>query len=348
VRRRFTRGTLVLLAVLVVLCLLPLIDKNSSHISAYADTGYVVLLAFGLNIIVGYTGLLALGFAAFFAIGAYTYGFLASPQFGIHWNFWPMLLVSAAVAAVFGLILGAPTLRLRGDYLAIVTLGFGEIVPQVLQNLDKWTGGPDGIAGIDQPQLFHYSFGFNPVPYYYLYIVLIVVAAWLILNLRNSRIGRAWMAVREDELAASHMGINTTRAKLTAFSLGAAFAGVAGVMFAAKLSTVSPSGFDFNTSVMILAAIVLGGMGNLSGVALGAAIIGLLNFLILPQASNWIHSVGDQLHSAFLQSLDLNGYRFMLYGLILVLVMLFRPEGLLPSATRRAELHAAQPAEEPV
>ncbi len=340
-RTLVTRGGLLLVA--VVLLALPYLDKNSSHISAYADTGYIVLLAFGLNIIVGYTGLLALGFAAFFAIGAYTYAFLASPQLGIHLNFWPMLLVSAAVSAIFGLILGAPTLRLRGDYLAIVTLGFGEIVPQVFQNLDKWTGGPDGIAGVDQPHLLHYAFGFNPVPYYYVYLGIIVLSLWLLNNLRNSRLGRAWMAIREDELAARHMGINTTSAKLSAFSMGAAFAGVAGVLFAAKLSTVSPGGFDFNTSVMILAAIVLGGMGNLAGVALGAVIIGLLNFLILPQASNWVHGLGDTLHAGFLQTVDINEYRFMIYGLILVFVMLFRPEGLIPSATRRAELRSESP-----
>lgn len=329
-----------MVALIVVLLILPGLDRNSSHISAYADTGYLILLAFGLNIIVGYTGLLALGFAAFFAIGAYTYGFFASPQFGLHYNFWLMIAVGAVVTALFGLLLGAPTMRLRGDYLAIVTLGFGEIVPQVFQNLDKWTGGPDGIAGIDQPRLFSYAFGFNPLPYYYLYVVIILVSLWLLNNVRYSRLGRAWMAIREDELAAAHMGINTTTAKLSAFSLGAAFAGVAGVLFAAKLSTVSPSGFDFNTSVMILAAIVLGGMGNLAGVLLGGLIIGLLNFLILPQASNWMHALGDKLHVAFFQTLDLNQYRFMLYGIILVLVMLFRPEGLLPSATRRAELHA--------
>lgn len=328
------------LIILLALLLVPVVDRNASHISAYADTGGLVLLAFGLNIIVGYTGLLALGFAAFFAIGAYTYAFLASPQFGVHLNFWPMILVSAGVAAVFGLVLGAPTLRLRGDYLAIVTLGFGEIVPQVLQNLDKWTGGPDGIAGIDQPRLFGYAFGFNPIPYYYLYLAAILVALWLLNNLRHSRIGRSWMAIREDELAAAHMGINTTKAKLAAFSLGAAFAGVAGVFFAAKLSTVSPSGFDFNMSVMILAALVLGGMGNLAGVMTGAAIIGLLNFLILPQATNWAQALGQQLHLPMLASVDLNQYRFLLYGIILVTVMLFRPEGLIPSATRRAELHA--------
>ena len=331
--------------IVVALIVLPLVDSNSSHISAVADAGYILLLAFGLNIIVGYTGLLALGFAAFFAIGAYTYAFLASPQLagpshpaGYHVSFWIMLIVSAAVAAAFGAILGAPTLRLRGDYLAIVTLGFGEIVPQLFQNLDKWTGGPDGIAAVDQPTLFHYNFGFNPTPYYYLYFAVICVCLILLANIRNSRLGRAWMAIREDELAAEHMGINTTTAKLLAFSMGASFAGVAGVIYAAKLSTISPSGFDFNMSIMILAAIVLGGMGNLSGVLLGGAIIAMLNFLILPQASNWAHLLGAKLNVAFLMSVDLTQYRFMLYGIILVLVMLFRPEGLIPSATVRAEL----------
>jgi ABC-type branched-subunit amino acid transport system permease subunit len=341
--------------IVLVLALLPYLDSNSSHISAVADAGYILLLAFGLNIIVGYTGLLALGFAAFFAIGAYTYAFVASPQLvtinhpgGIHWSFWIMLVVSAAVAAAFGVILGAPTLRLRGDYLAIVTLGFGEIVPQLFQNLDKWTGGPDGIAAIDQPTLFGYNFGFNPTPYYYLYFVVICICLLLLTNLRYSRLGRAWMAIREDELAAEHMGINTMTAKLLAFSMGAAFAGIAGAIYAAKLSTVSPSGFDFNMSIMILAAIVLGGMGNLSGVLLGGGIIAMLNFLILPQASNWAHALGTKLNVAFLMSVDLTQYRFMLYGIILVLVMLFRPEGLLPSATVRAELHDVEKTPEAV
>ena len=325
-------------AIVVVLALLPFLDSNSSHVSAVADAGYVLLLAFGLNVVVGYTGLLALGYAAFFAIGAYTYAIVASPQFGLHYSFWIMLVVGAVVAAAFGVILGAPTLRLRGDYLAIVTLGFGEIVPQLLLNLDKYTNGPNGIAAVDQPKLFGYAFAFNPTPYYYLYFIVICISLILLNNLRHSRLGRAWMAIREDELAAEHMGINTTTTKLLAFSMGAAFAGIAGVIYAAKLSTISPSGFDFNMSIMILLAIVLGGLGNLSGVLLGGGIIAMLNFLILPQASNWAHALGTKVNLAFLMSVDLTQYRFMLYGIILVLVMLFRPEGLLPSATVRAEL----------
>ena len=328
--------------VVVALLLVPVLDSNVSQISAFADAGYVLLLAFGLNIVVGYTGLLVLGYAAFFAIGAYTYGMLASPQFNLHYNFWLMLVVSALVAAAFGVLLGAPTLRLRGDYLAIVTLGFGEIVPQLLRNLDKFTNGPNGIVAIDQPSIGSYSFGFNPVPYYYLYFVVICVCLVLLNNLRHSRLGRAWMAIREDELAAEHMGIDTTGVKLLAFSIGSAFAGVAGVIYASKVTTISPDDFQFQVSVMILLAIVLGGIGNLVGVLVGGTIIALLNFLVLPQASNWAHAIGDKFGIGALQGLDLTNYHFMLFGLILVLVMLFRPEGLVPSATVRAELRAEQ------
>jgi len=329
---------------LLVLAVLPLVDRNSSHISAFADAGYVLLLAFGLNIVVGYTGLLVLGYAAFFAIGAYTYAMLASPQFGLHFNFWIMLFVSALVAAAFGVILGAPTLRLRGDYLAIVTLGFGEIVPQLLRNLDKFTNGPNGIVAIDQPKIFSYAFGFNPVPYYYLYFAVICVCLVLLNNLRHSRLGRAWMAIREDELAAAHMGINTTLAKLLAFSIGSAFAGIAGVIYAAKVTTIGPDDFQFQVSVMILLAIVLGGLGNLVGVLVGGGIIAVLNFLVLPQASNWAHALGDKFNLDALRNVDLTNFHFMIFGLILVLVMLFRPEGLIPSATVRAELHKEQEA----
>jgi branched-chain amino acid transport system permease protein len=337
---RFTYGQIGAGALaLVAIVFLPLVDHNSAHISAVADAGYILLLALGLNVVVGYTGLLVLGYAAFFAVGAYSYAMLASPQFNIHANFWLMLLVSALLAAFFGVMLGAPTLRLRGDYLAIVTLGFGQIVPDVLLNLDKYTGGPNGISAIDQPVLFGYHFGFNPTPYYYLYLAVIIGSIIVLSNLRYSRLGRAWMAIREDELAAAHMGINTTAAKLLAFSFGSAFAGLAGVIYAAKLALVIPNSFEFQLSVLILLAVVLGGLGNLAGVLIGGAIIALLNFLILPQASNYVHAIGFKLHLAALQGVDLTNYRFLIFGIILVAVMLFRPEGLLPSSTVRAELH---------
>ncbi len=328
---------------LAVVILLPLVDHNASHVAAVGGAGYLLLLALGLNVVVGYTGLLVLGYTSFFAAGAYAYAMLASPQFGIHANFWFMLAVGAIIAALFGLLLGAPTLRLRGDYLAIVTLGFGQIVPDLLKNLVKYTGGPNGISAIDQPVLFGRHFGFDPVPYYYLYLVIIVLSLILLSNLRNSRLGRAWIAVREDELAAAHMGINTTAVKLLAFSVSAAFAGLAGVVYAANYTLVSPDNFEFQFSVLILLAVVLGGLGNLAGVLLGGAIIALLNFVLLPQVTTLVHSLGSSLHVAALEALDLTKYEFLIFGLILVVVMLFRPEGLLPSAAVRAELHEEKP-----
>jgi branched-chain amino acid transport system permease protein len=231
VNGRLRRGWPWLLLLLVPL--LPLVDRNSAHINFLADAGAFMLLALGLNIVVGFAGLLDLGYAAFFAIGSYSYAMLASPQFGIHIPFWVMLFLASCIAALFGILLGAPTLRLRGDYLAIVTLGFGEIVPQTFLNLSQFTNGPNGISSLDQPSFFGYKFGFNPVPYFYVMLGLIVLAIWLSNNLRRSRLGRAWMAIREDELAARHMGINTTTAKLSAFALGASFSGLAGVAYAA-------------------------------------------------------------------------------------------------------------------
>ncbi|HEV3087252.1 MAG TPA: branched-chain amino acid ABC transporter permease, partial [Candidatus Elarobacter sp.] len=221
----------------------------------------------------------------------------------------------------------------RGDYLAIVTLGFGEIVPQVFLNLSQWTGGPNGIDNLDQPVFFGLRFGFNPLPYYFLILALIALAVWVANNLRNSRLGRAWMAIREDELAAAHMGINTTTTKLAAFAMGASFSGLAGCAYASKLQVVSPDQFQFNVSVFILAMLVLGGMGNIPGVILGSVILSSLERYILPQATNILHGIGVQV--------DLTNSRFLIYGAILVIMMLFRPEGLLPSRQRKAELHAA-------
>ena len=319
----------------VFLLFVPLIDRNDASINALGDVGIYVLLALGLNITVGFAGLLDLGYAAFFAIGAYAYGMLASPQFGIHLPFWLLLVIGPALAAIFGLILGAPTLRLRGDYLAIVTLGFGLIVPQIFQNLTKYTGGPNGISALDAPSFFGHSFGTSAVPFYYVIVAIVALGMWCANNLRNSRLGRAWMAIREDLLAARHVGINTTGVQLAAFACGAAFAGLAGVVFAAKLSLVSPDLFQFQTSVLILSMVVLGGMGNLAGVAVGAILLALVNGSILPQINSLVNGT---LHT----NLDLTNYNFFIYGAILVLLMLFRPEGLLPNRERRQELHAAE------
>jgi branched-chain amino acid transport system permease protein len=257
---------------------------------------------------------------------------LASPQFGIHIPFWVMLFVASGVAALFGIVLGAPTLRLRGDYLAIVTLGFGEIVPQTFLNLSDWTGGPNGIGSLDQPVFFGLKFGFNALPYYYLILALIAFAILIANNLRTSRLGRAWMAIREDELAAAHMGINTTTAKLAAFAIGASFSGLAGCAYASKLQLVSPDQFGFNVSVAVLSMLVLGGMGNIPGVIVGSLVISSLDRFILPQLTNALHAINI--------SVDLTNSRFLIYGVILVLTMLFRPEGLIPSRQRKAELRA--------
>jgi branched-chain amino acid transport system permease protein len=323
---------------------LPFIGRNDGFTNFLADAGAFVLLALGLNIVVGFAGLLDLGYAAFFAIGSYAFAMLASNNFaihtqlwgeGIHIPFWVLLFLASGIAGVFGILLGAPTLRLRGDYLAIVTLGFGEIVPQTFLNLSQWTGGPNGISSLDQPTIGTYRFSFNALPYYLTVLALIALAVWIASNLRNSRLGRAWMAIREDELAAAHMGINTTTAKLSAFALGASFSGLAGCALASKLSLVSPDQFGFNVSVYILAMLVLGGMGNIPGVIAGSLILSSLERFILPQGTNFLHGLG-------FTAVDLSSSRFMIYGVILVLMMLFRPEGLIPSRQRKAELHAAE------
>jgi branched-chain amino acid transport system permease protein len=333
--RRFLHYRIAL-AILVIFLLYPLVDHNAGHINAAADAAVFVLLALGLNIVVGFAGLLDLGYAAFFAIGSYAYAFAASPFYGLHLPFWPMLLVSAIIAGVFGVLLGAPTLRLRGDYLAIVTLGFGEIVPTVFLNLPKYTGGTNGIVGIDQPTLFGYQFGFNPRPYYYALIVIIVLSVIAILRLRDSRLGRAWLAVREDEIAAASMGINLTTTKLLAFSFGAFFSGFAGALYVAKLGIVSPDQFNFTVSFTILAMIVLGGMGNVFGVIAGAGILYEFQTLFLADLTQWTHGLGHAWGIQALTSVDFVNLKFLMYGLGLVFFMLLRPAGLFPERRIRA------------
>src|SRR5438105_972361 len=345
---RDTRSKALLGAIIAFALVYPIVDSNASHVSSAVDAGVFVLLALGLNIVVGYAGLLDLGYAAFFAIGSYTFAILASPQFGIHISFWLLLLVAAFVAAMFGVLLGAPTLRLRGDYLAIVTLGFGEIVPRVIRNASKFTGGVNGIVGTDQPKIpavlgFHgYSFGLNPVPYYYLMLVIIVITILLIRNLRNSRLGRAWMAVREDEVAAAATGINTVTTKLLAFALGASFSGFAGSYYASKLFIVTPETFSFVVSVTVLLMVVLGGMGNIRGVIVGALVIYAIQAYVLVQLPGWIASATQALDIGFLNNVDISGYvqrsSILIFGVILVVIMLLRPQGLIPSAQRKVEL----------
>jgi branched-chain amino acid transport system permease protein len=308
-----------------------------------------VLLALGLNIVVGFAGLLDLGYIAFYAVGAYVYALLASPQFGLHLPFWAILPLGALVAAFFGVLLGAPTLKLRGDYLAIVTLGFGEIVRIFLNNLSRpvnITNGPQGITGIDPFALGGFDFaspqtllGLNfsgPIKYYYLLLAVMVLILALNVRLQNSRIGRAWEAVREDETAARAMGINTTHMKLLAFAMGASFGGVAGGMFSAIQGFISPESFILVESVMVVAMVVLGGMGNIWGVVLGAL---LLSFV--PEVLRWtVEPLQRALFGRMLVEPEV--IRMLIFGLALVLVMLFRPAGLLPSAVRKRELTDAE------
>jgi len=298
-----------------------------------------MLLALGLNIVIGMAGLLDLGYAAFFAFGAYLYAFGASPFTHLHLPFLLLLILGAAVAAVFGILLGAPTLRLRGDYLAIVTLGFGEIVPILFLNLEKYTQGTNGIGGIDRPNIFGYQFpGIDQTPYYILMTVVLTIVLILMYRLQDSRIGRAWAAIREDELAAAANGINTVTTKLAAFALGATTAGFAGVLNASKLTIVDPTQFLFTVSFTVLAMVVLGGMGNIAGVAVGAFVLYNVQAVLLKQ----LNALFEGLNVPILENIDFVKYQYLLFGIALVLMMLFRPEGLFPSQRRRAELHAAE------
>jgi len=304
-----------------------------------------IMLALGLNIVVGYAGLLDLGYIAFFAVGAYTYALLGSPQFGLHWPLWVVLPICALSACFFGVLLGAPTLRLRGDYLAIVTLGFGEIIRIFLNNLNapvNITNGPQGISGIDPLRIGEFSFSrthelfgveFSSVHlHYYLFFAFTLLIIFISLRLQHSRIGRAWMAIREDEVAANAMGINTRNIKLLAFAMGAMFGGISGGLFAGFQGFVSPESFSLMESVMVLCMVVLGGMGNVSGVVLGGVLL-----VILPELfRNGAGPVQQALFGKIL--IDPESLRMLMFGLALILVMIWRPAGLWPSTQRRREL----------
>ena len=315
-----------------------------------------VMLALGLNIVVGFAGLLDLGYIAFFAVGAYAYALLASPHFGIHGTFVLLLPVGAMIAAVFGILLGAPTLRLRGDYLAIVTLGFGEIIRILLNNLNRpvnITNGPKGITLIDPLQIGGFALNktltvgsivFSPVhSYYFVFLGCALLSIFISLRLEDSRIGRAWIAIREDELAASAMGINTRNIKLLAFAMGATFGGVAGGLFASFQGFISPESFTLLDSIMVLCMVVLGGMGNVWGVVIGAVLL-----TTLPEALRYAGPLQQRwLGEIYIDPSDL---RMLLFGSALVLMMLLRPAGIWPSQTRRRELSdngAAPSAESP-
>jgi branched-chain amino acid transport system permease protein len=343
------------------LLVLPLVLQSAGNFWVrIADTALLyVLLALGLNIVVGYAGLLDLGYVAFFAIGAYMYGLMASPHLsehfpwfaalfpnGLHTSVWLVIPLGAGLAGIFGVLLGAPTLKLRGDYLAIVTLGFGEIIRVFMNNLEapiNITNGPRGLDQIEPVTLFRFDwFGIPGINlgkrleiggytlssvtlYYYLFLALVVISVVICHRLELSRIGRAWMAIREDEIAAKAMGINTRNMKLLAFGMGATFGGVSGVMFAAFQTFVSPESFSLMESVMIVAMVVLGGLGHLPGVILGAVLLAAM-----PEVLRWVAGVWD-LQRLTDGRLDASILRQLLIALAMIIIMLLRPRGLWPT-----------------
>lgn len=297
------------------------------------------ILGLGLNILTGYTGLLNLGVAAFMAIGAYSYAILTCDIYPFQIGFWPAVALAFVIGIALGLLLGLPTIRLRGDYLAIVTLGFGEIVQDVLRNLEGITKGTQGINPLPYPKLFGYAFtADNTRPWYYLFLFILLALVILNRNIERSRIGRAWISIREDELASSCMGINPTKMKLLAFAFGAAQCALAGALWASYLgSSGEPGNYDFQISIIVLCIVIVGGMGNIGGILLGALVMMGFNSIVLESLSGYLKAHG------FVSSQNVlsqpGNWKYLCYGLALILMMRFKPEGLLPSRQLKAELH---------
>jgi branched-chain amino acid transport system permease protein len=324
---------------------------GNAWVRALSFAALYIMLALGLNIVVGFAGLLDLGYVAFYAVGAYMYALLASPHLannfpiiaqvfpnGLHSSIWLVIPAGATLAAFFGIVLGAPVLKLRGDYLAIVTLGFGEIIRIFLNNLNaplNFTNGPQGITLIDPVKIAGINFGRTQTifgmqlpsvyMYYFLFLILAVIAIVICIRLQDSRLGRAWMAIREDDIAAKAMGINVRNVKLLAFSLGATFGGVAGAMFAAFQGFVSPESFSLMESIIVLAMVVLGGIGHIPGVVLGAVLLAIFPEVL----RHTVVPVQQQLFGKVL--VDAEVLRMLLYGLAMVFIMLYRPRGLWPA-----------------
>jgi branched-chain amino acid transport system permease protein len=349
-----TKAYLATAVIAVVLLLMPLV------VGHFAGNFWVrtidmallyVMLALGLNIVVGYAGLLDLGYVAFYAVGAYMYALLASPHLtenfewiaaalpgGLHTSIWLVIPLGALIAAIFGATLGAPTLKLRGDYLAIVTLGFGEIIRIFMNNLNSplnLTNGPQGITKIDSVSIFGLDLGKKiemgglvidtTQLYYYLFLTLCIISIIVCIRLQDSRLGRAWMAIREDEIAAKAMGINTRNTKLAAFAIGASFGGVSGAMFSAFQGFISPESFVLNESIVIVAMVVLGGMGHIPGVILGAVLL-----YAIPEVLRFVAKPAQELLFGT-EIITPEALRMLFFGLSMVLIMLWRPAGLWPA-----------------
>lgn len=342
---RIPRGAYVALA-LAAAAIFPLLNVAGLVETAWLRVGVVsllfVMLSLGLNIVMGETGLLNLGYIAFFAFGAYTTALLSSPKFELRWPLLAVLAAATLISMVAGFVIGLPTLRLRGDYLAIVTLAFGEIVRLTIINLQGFTNGPNGITGIYQPRLVASAkpalHGLEawliidkPIEYYYLVLACVVIVGVLLWNLKNSRVGRAWNALREDELAAISTGITAARAKMLSVVLSAGIAGFAGSLFAYYSNVISPESFLFMQSVIVVCMVVLGGMGSIPGVIAGAIVL-----QALPQV---IREAAGAARSEF------EVYRMLIFGIIIVVMVIFRPEGLLPDTLWRREAHEVDPRE---
>jgi branched-chain amino acid transport system permease protein len=349
------------------------VDKLGMDMDTVFQMAVYVMLALGLNIVVGYAGLLDLGYVAFFALGAYTLGWFGSGLFsernvhfldvgnkalpGIHLSFWVVVPLAGLFCAIAGIIIGWPTLRLRGDYLAIVTLGFGEIIPDVFRNGDdiaghNLTNGVRGVTQLDRPgfgtTLNDATGGLLPdrysslpselKPWFYTILFMCLITIFVNLRLRDSKMGRAWIAVREDEIAASAMGVPLMRTKLWAYAIGGIFGGLAGSIYGSFINGIFPTSFSFQISIIVLVMVVVGGMGNIWGVIVGASVISWLNFTGLGKIGEWVNGVipggGNDI--------DVPKYKFGIFGVLLILMMLFRPEGLIPSARRKAEFKESE------
>ncbi|MFO0935329.1 MAG: branched-chain amino acid ABC transporter permease [Gemmataceae bacterium] len=296
------------------------------------------ILALALNVVVGYTGVLHLGIAAFFGIGAYVVGIATVPSYPFGMNVGVAIGLAAAISALVGILIGIPSLRLRGDYLALVTLGFGEVVRFSIKNLEPITAGSDGLSPLPAPRVPYTNLDWDShyQPFYYLTLFVLVCTYYILARLERSKLGRAWVAVREDELAASCMGLNASRLKLAAFGLSAGLAGLAGGLYATKMtSTVGPDAYDFNRSVFVLCCLILGGLANRNGVLFGVILLYGFDNILAPMLDQFVQHVRGESVSKVYQTFS--GWRLMLFGIVLILVMRFRPEGLLPSNRVRDE-----------
>jgi branched-chain amino acid transport system permease protein len=307
-----------------------------------------VMLAIGLNVVMGETGLLNLGYVAFFAVGAYTTAIFASPRFGFEIPFFLLLALSAVAAMAMGGVVGLPTLRLRGDYLAIVTLAFGEITRHTFNNWESVTNGPGGIPGIFPPSIFGWVVD-RPVEFYYMFLVFVVIFTILLTNLKKSRTGRAWNALREDEIAADHMGVHGTRMKMLSMIISAGIAGIAGSLFAYYQTFINPTYFEFIQSVLVVCMVVLGGMGSIPGVILGAVVLDTLPEAVRQGFTSWLPAiVGEDFMATWPEAVqtfftEFDRYRMLIVGALIVIMVIFRPEGLLPDKVWRREVHDEDP-----